>query len=48
LSAVALLIPATANSWTGNLSLWFSRAQVPIRLFTSEDKALGWLKSFPT
>lgn len=46
LKAVAILIGSPMSRVIGNFMLGFNRSTLPTRLFTSEDEALSWLRSF--
>jgi hypothetical protein len=45
-SAGAGLTRSAMGKVIGNFFLGFNRSRHPIRLFTSEDEALGWLKNY--
>ncbi len=46
-SALALLTSATPlGSMMGNIYLRMSKHSVPVRLFTSQETAIEWLKTF--
>ena len=44
--AQALLVETLVSRAIGNFMLGLNRTPYPTRMFTSEDKALAWLKSF--
>ena len=44
--AVAHIISSFANRWVISIYIWFNKPHVPTRMFSSEEKALKWLKSF--
>jgi hypothetical protein len=44
--ATALLVSSPLSRAIGNFFLGLNRAQMPTRLFTSEDEALAWLRAF--
>ncbi len=44
--AVALLIGSPLSRVLGNFYLGFNRPETPTRLFTSEDEARAWLRTF--
>jgi hypothetical protein len=44
--ATALLVASPLSRAIGNFFLGLNRAQMPTRLFTSEDEALAWLRGF--
>lgn len=43
-NAVALLIGSPLSCMLGNFYLGFNRPEVPTRLFTARDEAMGWLE----
>ena len=45
-SAIGLLIKSPASTIIGNFFLGLNKSKVPVKLFTSEDKAIAWLKQF--
>lgn len=44
--AMAVIVTSAANRLVGNFYINFNKPAVPTRLFTTEDKAIEWLKSF--
>ena len=44
--ATAFLVDSFAGRIIVNFYIWFNRPSVTTRIFTSEEKALNWLKSF--
>lgn len=46
ISAVALLVESPISRVVGSLFLGLNRPPVPIRIFTSEQQALEWLRGF--
>ena len=44
--ATAFLINSFSGRLRANFYIWFNSPIVPTRIFTSEEKALNWLKSF--
>jgi hypothetical protein len=44
--ASAVLIVSKLKRAFGNLAMWLRRPLIPTRLFTSEEKALDWLRGF--
>jgi len=44
--ANAILVNNYTSKMIGNIFLIFQKPAVPVRLFTSEEKALDWLTSF--
>lgn len=46
LKAIALLIESPVSKVLANFFLGLNKASVPVRLFTSEEAALTWLKNF--
>ena len=44
--ALAILTASPLNKFFGNLFMNFSKPRFPTRMFTSEEKALEWLKGF--
>ena len=47
-TAVALLIASPVSKVIGNFFVGLNKAAVPVRLFTSEAEAIGWLTGFLT
>ena len=47
-SAAALIIGSPLSRAIGNFFMGLNKAQIPVRLFTSEDEALEWLRGFRT
>lgn len=45
-NAVAVIIGSPLSKITGNLFLKFSKLRNPMKLFTDQKKALGWLKNY--
>ncbi len=45
--ACAILIGSAGSRVIGNFFLGLNKPTFPTRLFSSEDKALAWLKEFP-
>ena len=45
-SAIGLLIKSPASTLIGNFFLGLNKSIVPVKLFTSEEKAVLWLKQF--
>jgi hypothetical protein len=45
-AASALIVRSTSQRIIGNIFTGFSRVPFPIKLFTSEAKAIEWLKNF--
>ena len=45
-SAVGILVSNVVGRVIGNVFLGFQRTDVPVRLFGSEDEAVGWLHSY--
>ena len=45
-SASAIIVGSPVSQMLGNFVLRFHRSEIPQRLFTSEDEAIEWLKSF--
>ncbi len=43
---VAMLVGSAVSRLFGNLFINFNKPVVPTRLFTSEEKAIEWLKGF--
>ena len=46
LSAVALLVGTHKSRVIGNFFIGLNKSLMPVKLFTSEDKALKWLADF--
>jgi hypothetical protein len=46
LSAVAILVGSPLSRVIGNFFIGLNRTSFPSRLFTSEEQALAWLRSF--
>jgi hypothetical protein len=44
--ALALLVESSVSKIMANIFINFSKPAVPTRLFTSEDEAVAWLKTF--
>ncbi|HET6226346.1 MAG TPA: hypothetical protein VFF27_08710 [Bacteroidia bacterium] len=44
--AKAFIINSTANRLIGNFYINFNKPKVPTKLFSNEEKAVEWLKSF--
>ena len=44
--AIGLLIKSPASTIIGNFFLGLNRSIVPVKLFTSEEKAVEWLNQF--
>jgi hypothetical protein len=44
--AMALIVTSTANRLVGNFYINFNKPAVPTKLFSTEEKAIEWLKSF--
>lgn len=44
--AMAVIVTSTANRLIGNFYINFNKPKVPTKLFSTEDKAVEWLKSF--
>ena len=47
-SGGVLVINSTIHRIIGNYFIKFDRPQIPVRLFTDEQKALEWLQQFKT
>ncbi len=45
-TAIAMLIKSPVSKIIGNFFLGLNRSAVPSRLFTSEEKAIEWLKQY--
>ncbi|MFC1862542.1 hypothetical protein ACFL1Z_01130 [Thermodesulfobacteriota bacterium] len=44
--AVALLVGSPLSKIIGNFFIGLNKASLPLKLFTSEDEAIRWLKGF--
>jgi hypothetical protein len=44
--AAGLLIGSPVSRMLGNIFLGFNNLRIPVRLFTAEDEALGWLRGW--
>jgi hypothetical protein len=44
--AMAIIVVSTANRLIGNFYINFNKPKVPTKLFSSEEKALEWLRGF--
>lgn len=44
--AVALLVSSPVSRMIGNFMNYINRPQIPLQLFTTEEKARTWLKGF--
>lgn len=44
--AMAVVVSSTANRLIGNFYINFNKPKVPTKLFSSDDKAIEWLKGF--
>jgi len=44
--AMAVIVSSTANRLIGNFYINFNKPKVPSRIFSSEEKAIEWLKGF--
>ena len=45
--ATALLVSSPLSRAVGNFFLGLNRPQMPTRLFTNDEDAMAWLRSFP-
>ncbi|MGZ4077169.1 MAG: DUF7793 family protein, partial [Bacteroidia bacterium] len=46
--AIAMLIKSPVSKIIGNFFLGLNKSTVPAKLFTNEEKAIAWLKQFPS
>jgi hypothetical protein len=44
--AMAIIVTSTANRLIGNFYINFNKPKVPTKLFSTEEKALEWLKDY--
>ena len=44
--AMAVVVSSTANRLIGNFYINFNKPKVPTKLFSSDEKAIEWLKGF--
>ena len=44
--ALALLVESPVSKIMANFFIYFSKPAIPTQLFTSEDEAVAWLKTF--
>ena len=44
--AMAIVVTSTANRLIGNFYINFNKPKVPTKIFSTEDKAIEWLKGY--
>ena len=44
--AMAVIVSSTANRLLGNIYINFNKPEVPTKLFSTEEKAIEWLKEY--